>query len=511
MNNSVFSKIVKPEYIDCILYADLMNNQSKVSIDSETEVITTPSQKVIINEKNDSIFGQLSTLLLKYSGPLYFAEFLQPEETHEILGQFNILNDNNCFGLMINEKSFGYRRNFTPSIRTGIIAIIFSAKIFVFSFKGNSYDFLTVLNSSAFSLEVYRREIEERIVVQDKTKRPTEYYTEHYNPYPNRYLKKSDWEQVNSNGTRRMAGGLKPENNKLCFLYEICECKLHICDYEIKLQINNDNISFQENYLLAAKLDELFNTYSLNTLEESQSEEDQNDIYNKALERYNSLFSEPKSYIAKHKKMPFNFDAKKIIIAIVAILVILFIFIVSPNLTSNIKNKITNGIWSDSSKFDYKAELLNYIKDNGTFDNDCYRVFYSPENSKISYALEFYPTKRMAGNTSYDFMCACRFTPDENQNYKECFGAVLFNANDFESAMYEGQINLISDEKTFIHFNKVKLNDFPALEYGETIFDNSLDIANAKLYKEKCWACINAAVQATDEILKSISTDYNLW
>ena len=189
MNDSAFSKIVKSKYIDCFAYDNIVNKQNAISIDEKTEVITAIPKNTIINDCNDSFFGELSKLLLNCSKPSFRnAKFLFPEEPRAILRQFNIFNEN-CFGLMVKENFFDHGQRLS-SIETGIIIIVFSAKIFVFSFKGNSYDLLTILSSSAFSLDIYRCEEIKRVIVYDKTKRPTEYYTEHYNPYPKRYLKK---------------------------------------------------------------------------------------------------------------------------------------------------------------------------------------------------------------------------------------------------------------------------------------------------------------------------------
>ena len=179
-----------------------------------------------------------------------------------------------------------------------------------------------------------------------------------------------------------------------------------------------------------------------------------------------------------------------------------------------------------SSKYSYNEELSNYIKENGTFDNDCYRITISREDKDKTYVIEYYPNKRLVGDIQYEFMCAIKYV-STNGEYKDCFGAIFFNANDLENATFSGEVNINENNKVVMEYTDVKLEDCPSLSYNSPPIvynDSQVVVGNFKVdiydgsdfdidvYAERCWQCITVSANVTNIMLESLKPEtFTLW
>lgn len=187
----------------------------------------------------------------------------------------NILSKNNiqtnaplmCF-------SFG-SGNFEWSTKD-ICAIILPTTILLFKIDNQCTIFLCALFSTAFRVNfVEKFNVEKKIVVEEKSKEPIEYYDK-FNTFNDSTIIARKWEKTNLDGTRSFAGGLKPENNPLHLTLEYAKIVIHICGCHIDTGVSNVDI--------AQKFASMFDNFSEPICEMVSTE--QQSIHQKCVKQY---------------------------------------------------------------------------------------------------------------------------------------------------------------------------------------------------------------------------------
>ncbi len=157
------------------------------------------------------------------------------------------------------------------------------------------------------------------------------------------------------------------------------------------------------------------------------------------------------------------------------------------------------------------GQITAWIYKNSS--TNVFRSRYPVEGYGINYSLQYYEEGYKTAGKKYSFMASVLLTPEAEHGYSKCYGMVLFNYGEMDSAYLQGQVLYDGVGNIYPHFD-FRLRACPEIE--QTSFYNSYDgagrfIENEEEAEEDSWRAIKVAIILTNSTLKQVNSSYSMW
>lgn len=223
----------------------------------DVEMTETVSSHISKRSQNLLNVGNGNTSQMQ-SFELFYSKFNDLRNCKEVQSACNLYGLNyglevlKNFHLDAGNKTVCLEVKYYSWSRKKILFVITPNTVLVFLCSDKYKEFLCALLPSAIKLEyVGVQRQTKKVIVEEKSREPIEYYDK-FNPYSDSKIISRNWEKTNLDGSRSFAGGLKPENNRLCLELEYGQITFTICGLHFDILASNaviakDFVSVWEN------------------------------------------------------------------------------------------------------------------------------------------------------------------------------------------------------------------------------------------------------------------------
>ena len=421
------------------------------------------------------------------------------ENAVTVLKKFNLIADSNVMCCTANYNLFSAKN---------IKFIVLSNTILLFLQFRQRVIFLCALSPAAFQLEfIGTQSVDVKVVVNEKSKAPLFYY-EQYNPCPDSKILSMNWEKTNLDGSRSFAGGLKPENNPLCFTLEYGLVNFRICGFHFETRVSNAKI--------ARQLVDCWQNFYITSNNEFFDKNKSLKIRKKCINKYFSL-STTRKY-------------RRVVIAVASVVATVVVF-VSSFLVAPIVGKINRTRNFDTSG---GSQVLKFIKSSSAYisllgkESSSWDMLLDGGTTSIRCTIEYsedgYRSSENLTNFFVDMYRPRKYSYKAYSSYYEvengkriCVeGIILFNWEDLSVIENACLYSEIKDDNGNVscYYNGVSaLDDCPDVKYNKTSFDTFLykgEYSQIDNYIETGWMSCQLTLNFLN-ILSNQIFNSNLW